>query len=90
MLLKNILEGWGNWALKEFKLLDPEIVQMSKLRLLICDVCDMRTGQICNPNKQGVNIETQEIRNGCGCVIPPKTLSPHSECPLGKWKKYGY
>ena len=35
-------------------------------------------------------LKLQEIKNGCGCAIPPKTLSPHSECPLGKWKKYEY
>ena len=85
MLLKNILEGWGNWALSQFKMVDPKIKEMSKLRLLICDVCDMRSGYICNPTKQGFHVKTNEIKNGCGCAIPPKTLSVDSKCPLGKW-----
>jgi len=85
MLLKNILEGWANWTLSQFKLLDPNIVQMSKIRLLVCDVCDIRSGHICSPSKQGINVKTKEIKNGCGCAIPRKTLSPSSKCPLDKW-----
>lgn len=85
MILKNILQGWGNWALSQFKLANPKIVQMSKMRLLICDICEIRSGHICNPKKQGVNVKTKEIKNGCGCAIPPKTLSPDSKCPLDKW-----
>ena len=72
MILKNILQGWGNWALSQFKLAKPEIVQMSKMRLLICDMCEIRSGHICNPKKQGVNVKTKEIKNGCGCAIPPR------------------
>ena len=34
MLLKEILEGWGNWARLQFKTLDQEIVHLSKTRLL--------------------------------------------------------
>jgi hypothetical protein len=73
MLLKEILDGWGNWARLQFKSLDIEIVNLSKSRLLKCNVCEIRTGHICNPNKKGKDAITNEIKKGCGCAIPPKT-----------------
>lgn len=85
MLLKEILEGWGNWARLQFKSLDQNIVHLSKTRLLICDVCEIRSGHICNPNKSGKHLQSKKIKNGCGCAIPPKTLAPSAKCPLGKW-----
>lgn len=85
MLLRDILEGWGNWARLQFKTLDQEIVHLSKTRLLKCDVCEIRTGHICNPMKSGNHLITNKITNGCGCAIPPKTLVTNSKCPLGKW-----
>ena len=83
--LKNILEGWGNWVLQNFKILGSEIEEMSKMRLLVCNICDIRNGNICSSELQGINIKTKEVKSGCGCRIPQKTLSPSSKCPLGKW-----
>ena len=85
MSLKNILDGWGNWVLQNFNLLGPEIEKISKARLIICDVCDIRIGNLCSSKKQGINIKNKKTVSGCGCLIPQKTLSPSSKCPLGKW-----
>ena len=59
--------------------------EIAKLRLLVCDTCDLRLGQICNPAKSGLNELTGETKFGCGCVIPAKVLSLDSMCPLNKW-----
>lgn len=85
MLLKEILEGWGNWILDKLKLVDPQTKEIAKLRLLVCDTCPIRTGHICSPNKSDVHVITGETKFGCGCAIPAKTLSLDSKCPLGKW-----
>lgn len=85
MLLKHILEGWGNWAKLQFGLTEPKLKNLSKMRLLICDTCDIRTGHMCNSNRSGINVITKEIKFGCGCAIPPKTLVTNSKCPLSKW-----
>ncbi len=83
--LKEILDGWGNYAKDKLKLLDPAIKQMSKHRLLICDECEMRNFGTCNPTKKGLNVLTGELVSGCGCNLTAKALSPKSKCPLGKW-----
>ena len=82
-----ILEGWGNVVKDEFNILDPKIKQLASARMLICDNCEIRDGSACDPEKCGTHVETGEIECGCGCNIAAKTLSPNSECPLGKWKK---
>lgn len=83
--LKEILDGWGNYAKDKLKILDPAIKQMSKHRLLICNECNMRDYGTCNPNKKGTNVLTGDLVSGCGCNLAAKTLSPTSKCPLGKW-----
>lgn len=83
--LKEILDGWGNYAKDKLKILDPAIKQMSKHRLLICNECDMRDYGTCNPTKKGTNVLTGDLVSGCGCNLAAKTLSPTSKCPLGKW-----
>ena len=85
MLLKEILDGWGNFAKDKLKLLNPEIKELAKKRMLVCNFCDIRSFAICNPTKSGINVITGELKFGCGCALPPKTLSPDSNCPLGKW-----
>jgi len=45
----------------------------------------MRSGHKCDPGKQGKNVKTGNMVNGCGCNIAAKTMSPGSSCPLGKW-----
>mgnify|MGYP003114532759 FL=1 len=83
--LKEIFDGWGNYAKDKLKLLEPSLKLMSKQRLLICHECEMRTFGTCNPGKKGLNIMTGELVRGCGCNLAAKTLSPISRCPLGKW-----
>ena len=83
--LKEIFDGWGNYAKDKLNLLNPGIKQMSKYRLLICNECDMRDFGVCNPNKKGMNVLTGEMVSGCGCGLAAKALSPTSKCPLGKW-----
>ena len=83
--LKEILDGWGNYAKDKIKILDPALKQMSKHRLLICDECEMSTFGMCSPLKEGVLVITGQTVKGCGCGLAAKTLSPTSRCPLGKW-----
>ena len=85
MLLKEILDGWGNLVKQKFGLVDAQTEEIAKLRLLVCDTCDLRLGQICNPAKTGLDVLTNETKSGCGCVIPAKVLSLDSSCPLNKW-----
>ena len=47
----------------------------------------MRTGNICDSDKVGLNIQTNIKTKGCGCNLSAKTLSPCSKCPLGIWDK---
>ena len=85
MILKEIFDGWGNLIKDALKKLDPEIKELAKRRLLICNIRDLRSNAICNPLKQGVHVTTGEMKFGCGCGLAAKTLSPDSKCPLGKW-----
>jgi hypothetical protein len=83
--VSEILEGWGNVIKDSFGTLDPGIKSLSKSRMLMCDDCEIRVGNVCAPYKQGKHIETGEMTGGCGCALIAKTLSLDSECPLGKW-----
>lgn len=80
-----IIEGWGNVIKDQFDAVDPVTKEVSKKRLLECNTCDIRVGNTCSPNKWGINILTEQRAKGCGCNIAAKTLSPSSQCPLGKW-----
>lgn len=80
-----IVEGWANVVKDQFNAVDPITKEISKKRLLLCDVCEIRSGNICNPTKSGTNILTNRTAYGCGCNISAKTLSRSSQCPLGKW-----
>ena len=82
-----ILEGWANRVKDEFNLLDPETKSLAEDRLLKCNTCDIRDGSSCSPQRYGIHERTGQVLNGCGCNIAAKTLSPRSECPLGKWKR---
>lgn len=80
-----IIEGWANVIKDQFDAVDPVTKEVSKKRLLECNSCDIRLGNICSPNKWGINVITEQRTKGCGCNIAAKTLSPSSRCPLGKW-----
>jgi hypothetical protein len=85
MNISLILEGWGNVVKDRFNVLDQKTKAASAHRLSICHSCSIRNGNVCDPNKTGVNVKTQKEAKGCGCNIAAKTLSLGSECPLGKW-----
>lgn len=84
-MIRNIIEGWANVVRDAFGNLDPETKLLSTKRLMLCDTCDIRTGNTCDPRKKGVHVVTNELASGCGCNISAKTLSINSKCPLGKW-----
>ena len=50
-----------------------------------CNPCPLRQGNTCSPQIMGYHVITNERKSGCGCNISAKTLSPSSQCPLGKW-----
>lgn len=85
--LNEILEGWANVVKDHFNAVDPQTKEKSRKRLFICNGCSMRQGNMCSPHIFGYHIETNERKNGCGCNISAKSLSPSSICPLGKWDK---
>ena len=80
-----IIEGWGNVIKDQFNAVDPVTKAVSKKRLQLCDPCDIRQGNTCSPSIYGYHVITNERVNGCGCNIAAKTLSPSSQCPMGKW-----
>lgn len=80
-----ILNGWGNLIKSKFVELSPELQMMSAQRLSKCNECDMRVNNTCSTKKEGKNIITGEMKNGCGCNISAKTLVVDAECPLSKW-----
>ena len=84
--ISQIFTGWANYVKDRFDALDPTVKELSETRLKSCDACHMRSGQKCDPRKQGKNIKTGNTVNGCGCNIAAKTMSPGSSCPLGKWE----
>ncbi len=80
-----IIEGWANVIKDQFDAVDPVTKAISKKRLQECDDCSLRQGNTCSPQIYGYHVITNERKNGCGCNISAKTLSPQSQCPLGKW-----
>jgi len=85
MKIVEIIEGWANVVKDQFDAVDPVTKAVSKKRLLECNECDISIGNTCSPQKWGTHIITEQRVNGCGCNIAAKTLSPSSQCPLGKW-----
>jgi hypothetical protein len=85
--LGEILEGWANVVKDNFNAVDPQTKKKSEKRLLICNECSMRQGNMCSPYIFGYHVTTNERKNGCGCNISAKSLSYKSICPLGKWEQ---
>jgi len=83
--ISHILEGWGNRVKDKFNLLDEETKSLSIKRLLICDGCSIRVENSCSTLHFDYHVKTGELKSGCGCNLSAKSLSPSSECPLGKW-----
>ena len=78
------------------KLLDRE-KSLQKDRMKVCKACkllkvDKIFGEVCN-KRLYLNPKTDEVSktpkpefyNGCGCFLDPKTRTPNSKCPVGKW-----
>jgi len=85
MKIVEIIEGWANVVKDQFDAVNPFTKAVSKKRLLECNSCSLRQLNTCSPLLYGNHIITGERKNGCGCNIAAKTLSPSSQCPLGKW-----
>ena len=85
MKIVEIIEGWANVVKDQFDAVDPVTKAVSKKRLLECNSCSLRQLNTCSPLLYGNHIITGERKNGCGCNIAAKTLSPSSQCPLDKW-----
>lgn len=83
--INEILQGWGNVIKDRFNAVDINTKALSVKRLVICDNCDIRSGNSCSTSNSGKDILTGDIKTGCGCNISAKTLSPSSKCPLSKW-----
>jgi hypothetical protein len=80
-----ILNGWANLIKDAFGKLNEEQKALSKKRLSICDTCQIRSGNICNPKRMERHIETGALSRGCGCNIAAKSMVKHAKCPVGKW-----
>jgi|TARA_B110000977_G_C10923609_1_gene434140 hypothetical protein len=83
--IREIIEGWANVVKDQFDAVDPQTKELSKKRLLSCDICNIRQGNNCSPYIFGYHEVTGHRVSGCGCNISAKSLSRNSECPLGKW-----
>ena len=83
--INEILTGWANTVRDKLGLLETSVRLEGLRRLEICDNCEMRDGNRCDPNRIGYHIKTKQPTRGCGCNLSAKTLSPESHCPLGKW-----
>jgi hypothetical protein len=83
--IKQILEGWGNRVKEHIGLLDEETRLMAEERLHICNICEVRDGNACSPQRTILNEVNGTMVHGCGCNISAKTLSPSSNCPASKW-----
>lgn len=49
----------------------------------VCEVCELRTGEICDKRKFGTDINGIRKR-GCGCELPSKD-NKRAVCPLKKF-----
>lgn len=70
---KEIYEGFSNLIKHKASFNTETIEKMAKLRFNICKTCKER------------DVFMNSCRK-CGCYIPAKTRSKHSECPLLYWK----
>ena len=61
-----------NWITKNLSLFSPEVKEMAKTRLSVCQDCPELTKL--NRCKQ------------CGCLMPAKVFFKGSFCPMKKWE----
>lgn len=67
----HIATGWFNTMRSALGILPPDIEEMAKDRLDVCNTCDIRNGYFCG---------------SCGCPLIAITKTPNKNCPLKKWK----
>lgn len=77
-------------GIKNALITKQDVEAIAKERQEICDACSIKSlnfvkKEICDSNKQVVNVETGKLVNGCGCLLHLKQRSLHSECPAKKW-----
>ena len=92
--VKHIIEGWKN-HLAPSKDEASFILEFSSKRRDICNSCPLNKNNVCSSSLKGEAVQDFTYLNeqrfkgveykGCGCPLSPKTKSPHSCCPLGKW-----
>ena len=94
--LKNIIEGCGNLAtIKLFPNYKKELQIIRKIRLEICNTCNLFKNDSCNSELEEVALIDFKYHHedrlkgktykGCNCNMQCKTLVLNETCPLGKW-----
>jgi len=84
MSIRNIAEGWINFALDSAGVgLSDKLQQMITLRAETCRRCPSLVER---PATIG-GIPVSSFKCGeCGCAFPHITYAPQKECPLGLWE----
>ena len=93
--LKNIVEGCANLAtIKLFHNYNKELQLIRKVRLEVCNNCNLFKNNNCNSELEEVALVDFKyhhedrlkgnIYRGCGCNLDCKTLVTNEACPLGK------
>ena len=85
--IKDIAEGWTNYALGKEK-------ELSESRMKICRECPLYNNQkdTCDSkkcwdkvNQKLVEYPGKNIICGCGCYLSAKTKLPRATCVLNRW-----
>jgi hypothetical protein len=85
MKLLNILNGWSNLIQSKTIGISSYIEEQTKLRLEICNSCEMNVRNVCDKQKVTSHVITNEEVYGCGCPLSAKTMAQDDYCPAGKW-----
>lgn len=85
MIVNQFINGWSNLMKKKFGEVDPNLLELSKKRILICKDCELFNNNVCNRLKKIKNVKTGVEVSGCGCILPAKTLCETCKCPADKW-----
>ncbi len=89
---KDILEGHINELKSIVGLENTEASKIFKMRESICNNCELKKGNTCNPRLY-INPITKEVSKtlkvgfvrGCGCRLSAKQKAPSGECPAKFW-----
>jgi hypothetical protein len=84
--MNEIIEGWTNLLKSKFGNVEPELFELSKQRIMICNDCKLfKNNNVCDRGNMIPHEKTGEMVSGCGCVLAAKTLCKDCVCPAGKW-----